>query len=81
MILATRIPHLTDQMLANTLRAAEASAQEVDWLMLAEIEHLERRLLPLLRRLNLDEGTTIIGPAGSTEFNGFAMHGVIDVVN
>ena len=52
MILATRIPNLTDQMLANTLRAAEASDRGVDWLTLAEIERLERRLLLLLRRLD-----------------------------
>jgi hypothetical protein len=51
MFLATRIPYLTDQMLANTLRAAEASAQGVDWLMLAEIEWLERRLQTLQHRL------------------------------
>jgi len=52
MIPATRIPNLTDQMLANTLRAAEASDRRVDWLTLAEIERLERRLLLLLRRLD-----------------------------
>ena len=52
MILATRIPQLTDQMLANTLRAAEAAARGVDWLALAELEALERRTLALLRRLD-----------------------------
>jgi hypothetical protein len=52
MIIASRIPQLTDQMLANTLRAAEASARGVDWLTLAEIERLEQRLLVLLRRLD-----------------------------
>ena len=52
MILATRIPQLTDQMLKNTLRAAEASERGVDWLTLAELERLERRLLALQRQLD-----------------------------
>ena len=52
MILASRIPQLTDQMLTNTLRVAEASARGVDLLTLDEIESLERRLLRLLRRLD-----------------------------
>jgi hypothetical protein len=51
MILATRIPHLTDQLLLNTLRATEASTEGVDWLTLAELERLEQRLLTLARRL------------------------------
>jgi hypothetical protein len=51
MFLATRIPQLTDQMLKNTLRAADASARGVDWLTIAEIERLEQRLLTLERRL------------------------------
>ncbi len=52
MILATRIPHLTDQLLQNTLRAADPSVGAVDWLTLAEIERLEQRLLVLQRRLD-----------------------------
>jgi hypothetical protein len=44
MIIASRIPDLTDQMLRNTLRAAEASSASADWMTLADIEHLERRL-------------------------------------
>ena len=52
MILAARIPQLTDEMLKNTLRAAEASTRGADWLTLSEVEHLERRLLTLLRRLD-----------------------------
>jgi hypothetical protein len=44
MIIASRIPELTDRMLAATLRAAEASSAGADWMTLAEIEHLERRL-------------------------------------
>jgi hypothetical protein len=52
MILASRIPQLTDQMLANTLRAAEASSRGADWLTLAEIDRLERRLLTLLRKFH-----------------------------
>ena len=50
MLLASRIPYLTDELLKNTLRAAEASACGVDWLTLAEIEHLEQRLLSLRQR-------------------------------
>jgi len=44
MIIASRIADLTDQMLANTLRAAAAPARDIDWMVLAEIEHLERHL-------------------------------------
>jgi hypothetical protein len=44
MIIASRIPELTDRMLAATLHAAEASSTGADWMALAEIEHLERRL-------------------------------------
>jgi hypothetical protein len=55
MILATRIPQLIDQMLTNTLRAAEAWERGVDWLTLAEIEQLERRLLALQRWLDHGE--------------------------
>jgi hypothetical protein len=44
MIIATRIPDLTDQMLRYTLRAAEASKATADWMTLAEIKFLERRL-------------------------------------
>ena len=51
MIVATRIPQLTDQLLTNTLRAADASAGAVDWLTLAELERLEQRLLVLQRQL------------------------------
>ncbi len=54
MIVATRIPQLTEQLLTNTLRAAEASARAVDWLTLAEIERLEKRLLTLQRQLGHD---------------------------
>jgi hypothetical protein len=52
MFLATRIPALTDTMLKNTRRTAEASRRGVDWMTLAEIERLERRWLTLLRRLD-----------------------------
>ena len=58
MILTTRIPDLTDQMRLNTLRAAEAHARGMDWMTLAEIEHLERRLqerlAPLGYRLTVE---------------------------
>jgi hypothetical protein len=56
MILASRIPQLTDEILNNTLRAAVASARGADWQTLAEVEHLERRLLALLRRLDRGDG-------------------------
>lgn len=45
MILALKIAELTDQLLANTLRAAEASAHNTDWLTLAQIERLEQQLV------------------------------------
>jgi hypothetical protein len=51
MILAHRIPHLTDQVLKNTLGAAEPSERRVDWLTLAEITWLEQRLQALQQRL------------------------------
>jgi hypothetical protein len=44
MIIASRIPELTDRVLAATLRATEVSSAGADWMALAEIEHLERRL-------------------------------------
>ena len=52
MVQAPRIPQLMDEILANTLRAAAASDRGADWLTLAEIEGLERRLLALRRRLD-----------------------------
>lgn len=45
MILALKIADLTDQLLANTLRAAERSAADTDWMTLAELQRLERQLL------------------------------------
>jgi hypothetical protein len=52
MILASRIPNLTDQMLAATLRAGDdLSRAAADWMLLAEVEHLERRLQVCLDRL------------------------------
>ncbi len=50
MRLASRMPYLTDELLKSTLRAAEVSSCGVDWLTLAEIEHLEQRLLSLRQR-------------------------------
>jgi hypothetical protein len=51
MIIASRIPELTDRMLAATLRAAEASSAPTDWMVLAEIQYLERRLQERLEPL------------------------------
>jgi hypothetical protein len=55
MIIASRIPGLTEQMLRNTRLAAEAHARGVDWMTLAELDRLERRWLTLLRRLDQDD--------------------------
>ena len=51
MIIASRIPELTDRMLAATLRAAEASSASTDWMALAEIQYLEQRLQKRLEPL------------------------------
>jgi hypothetical protein len=59
MILASRIPDLTDQMLAATLRAAADPSHGTDrWLLLAEVERLERRLLVCLDRLGYPDMAT-----------------------
>jgi hypothetical protein len=54
MILAYRIQelNLTDRMLAATLRAAgDAGYDADDWVLLAEIERLEGRLMTSLEKL------------------------------
>jgi hypothetical protein len=54
MILAHRIPDLTDQMLAATLRAAADPSHGTERLrLLAEVDHLERRLAVLYAQLGL----------------------------
>ena len=59
MMLASRIPQLTDELLKHTLRATEASACGVDWLTLAEIERLEQRLLVLRQRTHAAGSTQL----------------------
>ena len=52
MIVASRIPQLTDQMLANTLRAAEAQrVGTTRFTLLADVERLERNLQACLEDL------------------------------
>jgi hypothetical protein len=48
---ALMIAELTDQLLVNTLRAAEASSRGTDWLTLAQIERLEQQLMACIEPL------------------------------
>ena len=52
MILASRIPQLTDQMLANTIRAAKVQRHGTTrFTLLADVERLERHLQACLEEL------------------------------